>query len=587
MLATVVCAMSGLVHAQTVLFSGANAHASPGGGTHSVVLIGGQYFVFFNDGTGIVYVTSPDGITFSPPMPATDSPESLGFSVARNGNTLGLVWAHRDATGYSLSYREATIAGATLTFGPSTVVASHATDTRGYLATLSYSSTGTPYIAALEFGQTYTGPIGPGCGSTTRYRPIHYVRQGTSWQVHGYCNNFDTILEPNSISVAASGTNMIIASAIDANLSTAIVSDTVELGEPWHMVPAVEHVLSAQLSSAQSLTRATDVHMLFRDGVGAISYGRQDGTLVDLNAQLLDVTVLNPAALNPALSRPTIAAGCYVAAYTVGNSIRRRSFSGTIPSLSAETTAYDTAAAPTALSIELDAATAPALVWQEGTSIKFGFAPSGTPSALSATPTAAPADGSSTVAVSSTAFRNACGDPIPGGTLVTVTTSAGSIVGADASPTFPGHQVVADASGQITVSLLAPTTNGPALVAAMPVTGGTNATIQVMFGASIPIGCGDGVLDTPGGEQCDTAGVDTATCNADNCQAPRCGDGYLNVAASEECESGTLCDMTSCTFDISIGGGCAGCASSGETGGLPLFALTFAFVLRRRRRAVG
>jgi MYXO-CTERM domain-containing protein len=579
-----VCATFGLAQAQTVVFSGASAQASPGGGTHSALLVDGQVVVFFNDGNRIVYVSSPDGVTFSAPTPASDSPASLGFSVARRGNMLGLVWAYHDATGYSLWYREAIISAGTLAFGPSTLVSSHATDTRGYLATLSYSATGTPYIAALEYGQSYTGPIGPGCGSTTRYRPIHYTFQG-SWQMRGYCNNFDTILDPNSISVAASGSNMIIASSIDANLSTAIVSHSAELGEPWHMVPAVEHVLAAQLSSVQSVTVATDVQMLYRDGAGTVSCGSQDGTSVGLNDLLLDVTVLNSTGRNPALSSPATATGCYVAAYTVGNNILRRSFKGTIASISPETTAFTTATTSSSLSIEVGA-DSPALVWQEGTDIKLGFLSGGPPPLLSAVPMTAPADGASKIQVSSTPFRDACGDPIAAGTLVTVTVSAGSIMNADASAAFPGIQVAADASGQIAVTLLAPTTSSPALVAAMPVTGGTNASIQVMFGTAIPVGCGDGILDTAGGEQCDTGGVDTATCNAMNCQSPTCGDGYVNAAASEDCEAGTYCDTTTCTFNFSLGGGCAGCTARGTTGGAPMATLmlvVFAFALRRRR----
>ncbi|MBA3396655.1 MAG: hypothetical protein H0T89_28750 [Deltaproteobacteria bacterium] len=581
-----VCAIGGPLHAQTTVFAGANAQASPGGGTHSVLLIGGQYFVFFNDGTSVVYATSRDGVTFSAPMPASGAPANLSFSVARRGNTLGLVWAHADATGYSISYREATIAGASLSFGAPTLVATHATDTRGYLATLAYSAAGTPYIAAIEFGQTYVGPAGPGCGSTARYRPIHYVRQNGAWQMRGYCNNFDAVRDPNSIAIAPSGANMIIASALDANMSTAIVSDVVELAEPWHLVPAVDHVLAAQLSAAQSLTVATDVHLLYRDGAGAVSYARQDGTAFDLNAAALDVTVLNSLARNPALSRPATAAGCYVAAYTVDNTIRRRTFSGTIASLSVETTAYATATTPTNLSAELDAATAPALVWQEANAIKLGFAAGGGAVTLSATPATAPADGSATIAFSSTAFRDACATPIPAGSLVTVTTSVGTIADSDASTELEGTQVFANASGEISFSVRAPTTAGIAVVAAMPITGGTNTRTQAVFTDPLPQPgtCGDRVVDVAAGEQCDSGGVDTEACNAD-CQPPRCGDGHVNVAANEACEAGTLCDLTTCTYEYSVGGGCAGCgASGGHDALLSVTCASFAIARRRRRR---
>jgi hypothetical protein len=581
----VVCAVAGSVRAQSVVFSGPNAHASPGGGTHSAMLIDGQYAVFFNDGTTVVYATTPDGVTFSAPQPASDLPENFGFSIARRGMTLGLVWAYHDSSGYSLWYREATIANASLTWGTSTRVAFSATDTRGYLATLIYSPAGTPYIAALEYGQSYTGPAGPGCGATTRYRPTHYVLAGSTWQMRSYCNNFDTILDPNSIAIAPSGSNMIVQSNIDANLSTAIVNDTGEMGEPWHMVPAVEHVLAGQLASAQSLTTATDVHLVYRDGAGAISYGRQDGTLLDNNALLADVTVLDASAREPALSRPATAAGCYVAVYAVGNTLRRRSFSGSIATLSPETTAYTLAAAPTHVSVEQDAEMAPAVVWQEGDTIKLGFGAAGAATTLTAVPANAPADGTSLVSVTSTPFHDACGNPIAAGTPVTVTASTGSIVDADMMPQLAGTQVPADGAGQVTVQLRAPMTDGRALIAAMPVAGGQSTSVPVMFGtSSVPPNCGDGVLDTASGEECDVGTADTDTCNAATCQLARCGDGYVNAAAHEDCEAGALCDPTSCTFGFAFGGGCAGCGASGPVDSPWLAGACAVLLFRRRRR---
>jgi hypothetical protein len=49
-------------------------------------------------------------------------------------------------------------------------------------------------------------------------------------------------------------------------------------------------------------------------------------------------------------------------------------------------------------------------------------------------------------------------------------------------------------------------------------------------------GCGDGVVDN--GEDCDSAGVDTATCDGGNCTFAECGDGYLNTQNNEECDDG-------------------------------------------------
>jgi hypothetical protein len=49
--------------------------------------------------------------------------------------------------------------------------------------------------------------------------------------------------------------------------------------------------------------------------------------------------------------------------------------------------------------------------------------------------------------------------------------------------------------------------------------------------------CGDGVVNPAAGEQCDSGGVDTATCNGLTCTPPTCGDGYTNLAAGEQCDT--------------------------------------------------
>jgi hypothetical protein len=66
--------------------------------------------------------------------------------------------------------------------------------------------------------------------------------------------------------------------------------------------------------------------------------------------------------------------------------------------------------------------------------------------------------------------------------------------------------------------------------------------------------CGDGIVE--GSEQCDTGGVDTATCNR-NCTLAICGDGYVNVAAGEQCEPP----------------GTAGCSSTCRTSSSPCVAV--------------
>lgn len=51
--------------------------------------------------------------------------------------------------------------------------------------------------------------------------------------------------------------------------------------------------------------------------------------------------------------------------------------------------------------------------------------------------------------------------------------------------------------------------------------------------------CGDSILNTALGEECDEGGIDTATCDSD-CTLPECGDGLVNVNAGEECDPPSL-----------------------------------------------
>jgi len=84
--------------------------------------------------------------------------------------------------------------------------------------------------------------------------------------------------------------------------------------------------------------------------------------------------------------------------------------------------------------------------------------------------------------------------------------------------------------------------------------------------------CGDEYVNAAAGEACDD-GKDTAACNAENCQPPTCGDGIVNVAANEDCETGELCDLATCSYSFSVGGGCAGCAGGGDASWLALIGL--------------
>ena len=56
--------------------------------------------------------------------------------------------------------------------------------------------------------------------------------------------------------------------------------------------------------------------------------------------------------------------------------------------------------------------------------------------------------------------------------------------------------------------------------------------------------CGNGVVDA--GEACDSSNQATATCDPD-CTAPVCGDGVLNSAAGEQCDDHNTNDNDSCT----------------------------------------
>lgn len=97
------------------------------------------------------------------------------------------------------------------------------------------------------------------------------------------------------------------------------------------------------------------------------------------------------------------------------------------------------------------------------------------------------------------------------------------------------------------------------------------------------VACGDGYVNAAAGEQCDD-GDETASCNLD-CTPAACGDGHVNLAAGEECETGSLCDVATCRVTFSLGGGCAGCGSGGDPSGtLSLGVGLFVVSVRRRRR---
>ncbi len=112
--------------------------------------------------------------------------------------------------------------------------------------------------------------------------------------------------------------------------------------------------------------------------------------------------------------------------------------------------------------------------------------------------------------------------------------------------------------------------------------GGTGILVAppVLIRSPSPV-CGDSQINDVG-EACDEGTVDTATCNAIDCQIPSCGDGHINLAAGEDCEGDSLCDSVTCTYEFTLGGGCRGCAANG-TGDLVCVVAVFALVIRRRR----
>jgi len=586
--AVALCGPVQIAFAQTAVFTGAGANASiGGGGSRTVLQIGGRYFVFFDNGSEVLYATSASGVVFSAPQSASGAPANLGFSVARrNANTLGLVWGSSGGGGYQLWYREATVSGTTLTFGAATQVSTDAVDLRGYLPTLLYSSANTPFIAAVEFNRPYVPGTEAGCGATARHRIMNYWFDGAAWQWHGYCNDFQPQMTPASAALARSGANMIVSGIIETEVVSKIMNEGTELGEPWNLVTA-ENALVGQLSAAQSVTTATDVHYVFPNGAGTVGYGRQDGTNTILTSMALDITPLGTGT-SPVISRPDTATGCYSMAYASGNGIARRRFTGTIATLGAETTILTTTGTPTNVSAELETGGPPAMVWQVGNTIYFGLPTDNPPPTLDATPTSAPADGATTVAITGGVLRDTCGSPVAAGTLVTVATTAGTITDADADGGSDGTQVAAAAGGAVSFTVRAPSTPAIALVSANLVNGGPVATVSVNFG-DVPLVCG------VAGTACEIPG--------DMCMTGICDELDVCVPGQPlDCDDQLDCTIDSCDATLGCvnmaqpdcganweqlgvrGGGCA-CNTQGDwTGAALLHVFALGFIVRRRRQ---
>ncbi len=100
---------------------------------------------------------------------------------------------------------------------------------------------------------------------------------------------------------------------------------------------------------------------------------------------------------------------------------------------------------------------------------------------LSASPTAIPADGSSTSTITSGVIKDSDGNPAAQGTLITVSTSLGTITTSDASASYSGIQVGADSNGRISFTLRAPTSGGTSYISAASVGGSATGSTTVQI----------------------------------------------------------------------------------------------------------
>ncbi len=99
---------------------------------------------------------------------------------------------------------------------------------------------------------------------------------------------------------------------------------------------------------------------------------------------------------------------------------------------------------------------------------------------LTPNPPVIPANGDSSSTITSTEIRDSYGNLVSTGTLITVSTTLGSITTPDANPSIPGRQVATDSLGKITFTLQSDsTTGGEALVAAHSVDGDAYGTTTV------------------------------------------------------------------------------------------------------------
>jgi hypothetical protein len=103
---------------------------------------------------------------------------------------------------------------------------------RGYQPSVAFNAQGLPFIAAVEYGRAYAGPLS-GCGPAQRYRVTLYLHDGATWSWRSYCNNFQTGQDPFSVAAIPAGSHMVVAALFSqaSNLSTAIHGSALPLPE--------------------------------------------------------------------------------------------------------------------------------------------------------------------------------------------------------------------------------------------------------------------------------------------------------------------------------------------------------------------
>ena len=89
----------------------------------------------------------------------------------------------------------------------------------------------------------------------------------------------------------------------------------------------------------------------------------------------------------------------------------------------------------------------------------------------------------------------------------------------------------------------------PPGVTGVAVDGSDAASVASAFAAVAALwGALDGFVNLAFGEQCDSSGANTATCDA-NCTIPVCGDGTVNMAAGEDCDDMNNLNTDACRND--------------------------------------